>query len=232
MLEARFTPRTVFMEVGSPDASLALRAAGYVERVYSIDVSGHLVQNVRAPSNLRIVLCDGIHIPLPRGGDRHRVERRLHGPPSPRRLAVAHGKRAPRPGGRRASTTSPRSSPPWKCAGACLPRASPRCASRCFRSCSSRSASPRSSKWHAAFSSWWRTCRARSTGGCGRKRPRCATPATRCRSSAPPARATRRSTRRSTASTSGATRCRPKPKARSAMPSNTSRRCPGPFFSA
>jgi hypothetical protein len=66
MLEARFTPRTVFMEVGSPDASLALRAAGYVERVYSIDVSGHLVQNVRAPSNLRIVLCDGIHIPLPR----------------------------------------------------------------------------------------------------------------------------------------------------------------------
>jgi SAM-dependent methyltransferase len=65
MLEARFTPRTVFMEVGSPDASLALRAAGYVERVYSIDVSGHLVQNVRAPSNLRIVLCDGINIPLP-----------------------------------------------------------------------------------------------------------------------------------------------------------------------
>jgi SAM-dependent methyltransferase len=64
-LESRFTPRTVFMEVGSPDASLALRAAGYVERVYSIDVSGHLVQNVRAPGNLRIVLCDGIHIPLP-----------------------------------------------------------------------------------------------------------------------------------------------------------------------
>jgi Methyltransferase domain len=64
-LESRFTPRTVFMEVGSPDASLALQAAGYVERVYSIDVSGHLVQNLRAPSNLRVVLCDGIHIPLP-----------------------------------------------------------------------------------------------------------------------------------------------------------------------
>ena len=64
-LESRFTPRTVFMEVGSADASLALRAAGYVERVYSIDVSGHLVQNLRAPCNLRVVLCDGIHIPLP-----------------------------------------------------------------------------------------------------------------------------------------------------------------------
>jgi Methyltransferase domain len=64
-LESRFTPRTVFMEVGSPDASLALQAAGYVERVYSIDVSGHLVQNLRAPSNLRVVLCNGIRIPLP-----------------------------------------------------------------------------------------------------------------------------------------------------------------------
>ena len=65
LLESRFTPRTVFMEVGSADASLALQAAGYVERVYSIDVSGQLVQNLRAPSNLRVVLCDGIRIPLP-----------------------------------------------------------------------------------------------------------------------------------------------------------------------
>jgi len=66
-LESRFTPRTVFMEIGSPDASLALRAAGYVERVYSIDISGHFARNVRAPANLRVVLCDGIRIPLPEG---------------------------------------------------------------------------------------------------------------------------------------------------------------------
>ena len=65
MLEARFTPRTVFMEIGGADGSLALRAASYVERVYSIDVCGHLVQNLRAPCNLRVVLCDGIRIPLP-----------------------------------------------------------------------------------------------------------------------------------------------------------------------
>jgi hypothetical protein len=66
MLEARFTPRTVFMEIGGGhDAALALRAASYVERVYSIDVSGHLVQNLRAPCNLRVVLCDGVRIPLP-----------------------------------------------------------------------------------------------------------------------------------------------------------------------
>jgi Methyltransferase domain len=65
MLEARFTPRTVFMEIGSPDSSLALRAAGFVERVYSIDISGRLAQNLRAPCNLRAVLCDGIRIPVP-----------------------------------------------------------------------------------------------------------------------------------------------------------------------
>jgi SAM-dependent methyltransferase len=65
MLEARFTPRTVFMEVGSPDPTLALRAASYVERVYSIDTSGQLAQNLRAPCNLRVVLCDGVRIPVP-----------------------------------------------------------------------------------------------------------------------------------------------------------------------
>lgn len=64
MLEARFTPRTVFMEVGNLDSSLALRAASYVERVYSIQV-GQPQQGMRAPCNLRLVSCDGIRIPVP-----------------------------------------------------------------------------------------------------------------------------------------------------------------------
>jgi len=64
MLEARFTPRTVFMEIASGDATLAVRAASYVERVYSIQV-GQSHQGVRAPCNLRPVLCDGIRIPVP-----------------------------------------------------------------------------------------------------------------------------------------------------------------------
>ncbi|HEU5176178.1 MAG TPA: class I SAM-dependent methyltransferase [Burkholderiales bacterium] len=67
MLEARFTPRTVFMEIGSPDQTLALRAASYVERVYSIDVSGQLAPSRRAPCNLRLVGCDGVRIPVPEG---------------------------------------------------------------------------------------------------------------------------------------------------------------------
>jgi SAM-dependent methyltransferase len=67
LLAPRFTPRTVFMEVGGPDCALALRAAGYVERVYAIDVSGQFIQGVRAPANLRLVLCDGVRIPVPEG---------------------------------------------------------------------------------------------------------------------------------------------------------------------
>ena len=64
-LKCRFTPRTVFMEIGAADCKLALRAAGYVERVYAIDVSGHFLHNVLVPCNLRLVLCDGVHIPVP-----------------------------------------------------------------------------------------------------------------------------------------------------------------------
>ena len=64
-LDGRFTPDMVFMEIGAADCRLALRAAGYVERVYAIDVSGHFVQNVLVPVNLRLVLCDGVRIPVP-----------------------------------------------------------------------------------------------------------------------------------------------------------------------
>jgi SAM-dependent methyltransferase len=67
-LERRFTPRSVFMDIGAPDCGLALRAAAYVERVYAVDVSGQFVQNVLAPVNLRVVLCDGVRIPVPDAG--------------------------------------------------------------------------------------------------------------------------------------------------------------------
>src|SRR5688500_9640686 len=64
-LQRFFTPRTVFMEVGAAACDLALHAAGYVERVYAVDVSGRLLESVLVPCNLRLVLCDGVHLPLP-----------------------------------------------------------------------------------------------------------------------------------------------------------------------
>ena len=64
-LARRFTPRTMFMQIGGAGYDVALRAAGYVERVYAIGVSGQLLQNVLVPCNLRLVLCDGVRIPVP-----------------------------------------------------------------------------------------------------------------------------------------------------------------------
>lgn len=45
-----FTPRTVFMEVGSADGELSLRAATYVERVWCVESGGPIG---RVPCNLR-----------------------------------------------------------------------------------------------------------------------------------------------------------------------------------
>ena len=61
-LAKRFTPRTVYMDIGG---ALAQRAAGYVERVYAIDVSGFFLHNLLLPCNLRLVVCDGVRIPVP-----------------------------------------------------------------------------------------------------------------------------------------------------------------------
>ena len=65
LLAGRFTPRTVFMDIGSSSCELALQAASYVERVYAIDVSGRFLQSVLVPLNLRLVLCGGVRIPVP-----------------------------------------------------------------------------------------------------------------------------------------------------------------------
>ena len=66
-LEKRFTPRTVYMEVAAGTCAFALRAASQVERVYAIDVSGHFLHTVVPPLNLKLVLCDGVRIPVPDG---------------------------------------------------------------------------------------------------------------------------------------------------------------------
>jgi len=45
-----FTPRTVFMEIGSADCELSLRAASFVERVWCVDALSRIAQ---PPCNLR-----------------------------------------------------------------------------------------------------------------------------------------------------------------------------------
>ena len=112
------------MEIGAADCSFALRVAGYIERVYAIDVSGRFLQSVAAPLNLRIVLCDGVRIPLPAssvdlawGGD---FIDHLH--PDD---ALAHLENVRRAWSTEANTCSPRSSLRRRSGGGCSPRASP-----------------------------------------------------------------------------------------------------------
>jgi hypothetical protein len=52
-----FTPRTVFMEVGSSDCELSLRAAGYVERVWCVEAASRVKQ---PPCNLRWGAIGGV----------------------------------------------------------------------------------------------------------------------------------------------------------------------------
>jgi len=64
-LKRHFSPRSVFMDIGASSCDLALLAASYVERAYAIDVSGQFLHSVAPPPNLRLVLCDGVRIPVP-----------------------------------------------------------------------------------------------------------------------------------------------------------------------
>jgi hypothetical protein len=52
-----FTPRTVFMEVGSADGELSVRAASFVERVWCVDAGSRVT---RPPSNLRASSMGGV----------------------------------------------------------------------------------------------------------------------------------------------------------------------------
>jgi hypothetical protein len=59
---------SVFLEIGAGDCTLARRAAGYVERVYAIDISEDIMGRLGGPPNLVRVVHDGVRIPLPEAG--------------------------------------------------------------------------------------------------------------------------------------------------------------------
>ena len=64
-LKRAFDLNSVFLEVGAGDCALARRAAGYVERVYALDVSEDIMGRLGGPPNLVRVVHDGVRIPLP-----------------------------------------------------------------------------------------------------------------------------------------------------------------------
>ena len=66
-LKPAFDLHGVFLEIGAGDCTLARRAAGYVERVYAVDVSEDTMGRLGGPPNLVRVVHDGVRIPLPVG---------------------------------------------------------------------------------------------------------------------------------------------------------------------
>ncbi|HUQ26646.1 MAG TPA: hypothetical protein VM140_13335 [Burkholderiales bacterium] len=65
MLKPYFSLDGVFMEIGAGDCALARKAAGYVERVYAVDVSEDIMGRLGGPPNLVRVVHDGMRIPVP-----------------------------------------------------------------------------------------------------------------------------------------------------------------------
>jgi SAM-dependent methyltransferase len=55
---------TVFLEVGPGDCSVSLEAAGFVKRVYAVDVSREISRRNEPPRNFQFVLFDGCSLPL------------------------------------------------------------------------------------------------------------------------------------------------------------------------
>jgi len=66
-LKPVFDLHGVFLEIGAGDCTLARRAAGYVDRVYALDVSEDIMGRLGGPPNLVRVVHDGVRIPLPVG---------------------------------------------------------------------------------------------------------------------------------------------------------------------
>lgn len=57
----------IFLEIGAGDCTLSRRVAGYVERVYALDISDDLMGRLGGPPNLVRMMHDGVRIPLPEG---------------------------------------------------------------------------------------------------------------------------------------------------------------------
>jgi SAM-dependent methyltransferase len=66
-LKRFLTPATVFLEIGAGDCCLALSVARQARSVYALDVSPTITQQENPPGNFKLLLSDGITIPLEDG---------------------------------------------------------------------------------------------------------------------------------------------------------------------
>lgn len=67
LLRRFLTPDTCFLEIGAGDCALSLHLAERVRQVYALDVSETISRESRVPSNFRLILSDGVSVPVPPG---------------------------------------------------------------------------------------------------------------------------------------------------------------------
>ncbi|MFQ6133924.1 MAG: class I SAM-dependent methyltransferase [Armatimonadota bacterium] len=56
-----------FMEVGPGDCALSLEVSKRADKVYAVDVSAEVTSSLACPDNFRLILSDGVSIPVPEG---------------------------------------------------------------------------------------------------------------------------------------------------------------------
>jgi len=101
LLERYVRPGFTYLEVGAGDCALALRACRDAASVIAADVSDAITQGLKAPDNFRLVLFDGVDLPLPEGSVdvaySNQVVEHLHPDDALAQLRSIH--RALKPGG-------------------------------------------------------------------------------------------------------------------------------------
>ena len=57
---------TTFLEIGPGDCQLSVQISKFVQYVYTVDVSDEITKEVEFPDNCKLILSDGISIPVPK----------------------------------------------------------------------------------------------------------------------------------------------------------------------
>jgi SAM-dependent methyltransferase len=115
LLRPFLNPGMIFLELGSGDCALSIRAAPYVKKVYAVDVSAALVHEDQFPPNFKLCVFDGFELPVDNAEidliySRDVVEH-LHPDDLADQMASAY--KALRPGGKYICVTPNRLSGPW-----------------------------------------------------------------------------------------------------------------------
>ena len=67
VIERYLHPKSVFVEIGAGDCSLALAVAERVRQVYALEVSSEITDGVPTRRNCEVILTDGLSLPVPPG---------------------------------------------------------------------------------------------------------------------------------------------------------------------